>query len=128
MRRFDARKTIVDKLKELQLFDRIEPHTMVLPMCTRSKDVIEPMLKPQWYIDCKLMAQDSVNAVKNKELKIIPDVFEKTWFQWMENHRDWCISRQLWWGHRIPAYKFSLSTKNTSVSLPDSLVLFLLLF
>lgn len=77
---------------------------MVVPVCSRSKDIVEPMIKPQWYVKCDRMAADAIDAVKTKRLKIIPDAHEKTWFHWMENMRDWCISRQLWWGHRIPAY------------------------
>lgn len=62
------------------------------------------MLKPQWYVDCKELAKRSCDAVRNKELLIIPDQHEKTWFDWLEKIQDWCVSRQLWWGHRIPAY------------------------
>ena len=70
----------------------------------RSKDIVEPMIKPQWYVSCSDMAAEAIKVVKSKELKIIPEQFEKTWFFWMEGIRDWCISRQLWWGHRVPAY------------------------
>lgn len=65
-------------------------------------------MKPQWWVNNKNMAERSIEAVKNKELVLIPDFHEKTWFQWLENIRDWCISRQLWWGHRIPAYQVSV--------------------
>eukprot|EP00126_Sphaerothecum_destruens_P009563 Sdes_comp20534_c0_seq1m15207 len=77
---------------------------MKVPICDRSKDVVEPMIKPQWWCNCKTMAQEAVDAVRNGELSIKPDLHEKTWFHWLEDCRDWCISRQLWWGHRIPAY------------------------
>jgi valyl-tRNA synthetase len=77
---------------------------MRLGICSRSGDVLEPMITPQWYVNCNGMAQRAVDAVRNKELKIIPAEHEKTWFQWLENIRDWCVSRQLWWGHQIPAW------------------------
>jgi valyl-tRNA synthetase len=80
---------------------------MILPICSRSKDIIEPILKPQWYVNCKNMAQRSIDAVRSKELKILPEAFESTWYRWLEDIRDWCISRQLWWGHRIPSYFIS---------------------
>lgn len=77
---------------------------MVVPTCSRSKDIIEPLLKPQWYVKMEKMSEDAVKVVRNGELKIIPEMHKKTWYNWLENNRDWCISRQLWWGHRIPAY------------------------
>uniref|UniRef100_A0A667ZQ25 valine--tRNA ligase n=1 Tax=Myripristis murdjan TaxID=586833 RepID=A0A667ZQ25_9TELE len=70
----------------------------------RSKDIVEPLLKPQWYVNCTDMGKEAADAVREGRLKIIPDHHLKTWFNWMDNIRDWCISRQLWWGHRIPAY------------------------
>jgi len=76
---------------------------MRLGICSRSGDVIEPYMKPQWWVDNSDMARRSADAVRQQQLKIIPDFHEKTWFQWLDNIRDWCISRQLWWGHRIPA-------------------------
>ncbi|PVD22509.1 hypothetical protein C0Q70_18323 [Pomacea canaliculata] len=102
MKRFDARKAVLKALQEKGLYRETKENPMVVPI--RSKDVIEPLLKPQWYVDCKQMAADSVKAVREGELKIIPEMYIKTWYQWLENSRDWCISRQLWWGHRIPAF------------------------
>lgn len=77
---------------------------MRLGLCSRSGDILEPMITPQWYVDCNNMAKRATDAVRNGELKIIPAEHEKTWFQWLDNIRDWCISRQLWWGHQIPAW------------------------
>ncbi|KAK6978361.1 valine--tRNA ligase [Biomphalaria glabrata] len=104
MKRFDARKAVLEALKELGLYRGTKDNPMVVPTCSRSKDVIEPLLKPQWYVDVKDMSARAVKAVQEGELRIIPDMFKKTWYSWLENTRDWCISRQLWWGHRIPAY------------------------
>lgn len=77
---------------------------MRLGLCSRSGDVLEPMITPQWYVNCDGMAKRATDAVRNGELKIIPKDHEKTWFNWLDNIRDWCISRQLWWGHQIPAW------------------------
>ena len=78
---------------------------MQIPICTLTGDIVEPLLKPQWYVDCKEMAARAVDAVKKGELVIMPKEHVNTWYRWLENIHDWCISRQLWWGHRIPAYK-----------------------
>ncbi|KAG2438857.1 hypothetical protein HXX76_005397 [Chlamydomonas incerta] len=102
--RFKARVTVVDMLKEKGLFRGTSDNPMRLGLCSRSKDVIEPVLKPQWWVSCKDMAAASCQAVRDGSLEIIPKEFEATWFRWLENIRDWCISRQLWWGHRIPAF------------------------
>lgn len=104
MMRYDARIAMEEAMKKLGLFRGKAPNKMRLGCCTRSGDIIEPMLTPQWYVNCSSMAKRSVEAVRNGELKIIPSFHEGTWYGWLENIRDWCVSRQLWWGHRIPAY------------------------
>ncbi|XP_046570599.1 valine--tRNA ligase-like [Haliotis rubra] len=104
MKRFDARKAVLQALKDKGWYRDTKDNPMVVPTCSRSKDVIEPLLKPQWYIDVKDMNAAAVKAVRDGELKIIPEMHIKTWNSWLENVKDWCISRQLWWGHRIPAY------------------------
>jgi len=104
MKRFDAREAILEALKEKGLYEDMTNNEMVLPTCSRTKDVIEPRLKPQWWVNCQDMAAAGVKAVADGELQIIPDSHVVLWNRWLENCRDWCISRQLWWGHRIPAY------------------------
>ena len=91
-------------MTEMGIIKRKRPNEMRLGICSKSNDIIEPYLKPQWYVDCKDLAKRSCDAVRNKELLIVPDQYEKVWFDWLEKIQDWCISRQLWWGHRIPAY------------------------
>ena len=102
--RFDVRRQLLEDLKARGLYRDSKENEMVLPICSRSKDIIEPILKPQWYVNCKDMAERSIKAVRSKELRILPETFESTWYRWLEDSRDWCISRQLWWGHRIPSY------------------------
>mmetsp|Transcript_14060 Transcript_14060/g.31147 ORF Transcript_14060/g.31147 Transcript_14060/m.31147 type:complete len:1038 (+) Transcript_14060:105-3218(+) len=103
--RYEARKTIEEALRAEGLFVDKKPHAMRLGRCSRSGDIIEPYLIPQWWMDCKELAARSTAAVRSGELKILPKEHEQTWFYWLDNIKDWCISRQLWWGHRIPAYK-----------------------
>ncbi|KAJ7377422.1 Valine--tRNA ligase [Desmophyllum pertusum] len=114
LKRFNARKVVLDALTEKGLFIKTEDNQMVVPVCSRSKDIVEPLIKPQWYVDCQEMADMAVKAVRNGDLKIIPSMHEKVWYSWLENCRDWCISRQLWWGHRIPAYFVTVDDPSVS--------------
>eukprot|EP01102_Stenamoeba_stenopodia_P012148 TRINITY_DN379_c0_g1_i2.p1 TRINITY_DN379_c0_g1~~TRINITY_DN379_c0_g1_i2.p1 ORF type:complete len:1044 (-),score=309.33 TRINITY_DN379_c0_g1_i2:162-3293(-) len=122
MKRYDARNAVLEKLKEKGLYRETKPNPMVLGVCSRSKDIIEPMIKPQWWVSCKEVAARSVKAVKDGELEIIPTWHKDTWYRWLENIQDWCISRQLWWGHRIPAYLVKIAGKDTNVNDPNSWV------
>ncbi|EKX34791.1 hypothetical protein GUITHDRAFT_166133 [Guillardia theta CCMP2712] len=105
MHRFQARYEIIKDLTALGLYKGSRPNPgMRLGLSSRTKDVIEPVLKPQWWVDCKQMAADAMEAVNDGRLNILPAQHKRKWFDWLGNIRDWCISRQLWWGHRIPAY------------------------
>ncbi|KAJ1515479.1 hypothetical protein HMI55_003661 [Coelomomyces lativittatus] len=104
LHRFEARTRVLEALKQKHLLRDVQPHSMVVPICSRTGDIIEPRLKPQWYVKCDEMAQRAMDVVKSGELTILPKASEKEWFHWLSNIQDWCISRQLWWGHRIPAY------------------------
>uniref|UniRef100_A0A5S6QX45 Valine--tRNA ligase n=1 Tax=Trichuris muris TaxID=70415 RepID=A0A5S6QX45_TRIMR len=104
MKRFHARREVTEALKRSGLFVGVTENPMVVPICSRTRDVVEPLLKAQWYVKCDEMARKAVEVVHNGSLRIVPEFHVKTWHNWMENIRDWCISRQLWWGHRIPAY------------------------
>eukprot|EP00735_Rhodelphis_limneticus_P009289 TRINITY_DN2669_c0_g1::TRINITY_DN2669_c0_g1_i1::g.26151::m.26151 TRINITY_DN2669_c0_g1::TRINITY_DN2669_c0_g1_i1::g.26151 ORF type:complete len:1014 (+),score=388.96,sp/Q86KU2/SYVC_DICDI/52.99/0.0,tRNA-synt_1/PF00133.17/1.3e-196,Anticodon_1/PF08264.8/1e-38,tRNA-synt_1g/PF09334.6/6.3e-09,tRNA-synt_1g/PF09334.6/0.16,tRNA-synt_1g/PF09334.6/0.6,tRNA-synt_1g/PF09334.6/1.6e+02,Val_tRNA-synt_C/PF10458.4/8.2e-10,tRNA-synt_1_2/PF13603.1/1.1,tRNA-synt_1_2/PF13603.1/1.7e-06,tRNA-synt_1_2/PF13603.1/4.9e+03,tR len=104
MMRFDARYHIEKALEKKGLLRGKRENAMRLGVCSRTGDVIEPMLKPQWFVNSKAMAEDAANLVRSGELEIIPAIHKDTWYRWLDNIRDWCISRQLWWGHRIPAY------------------------
>jgi len=116
MKRFDARKAVVAELKEKNLFKEITDTETVLPICNRSKDIIEPLMKNQWYVNCKEMAAKAVKAVREKDLKLTPDNHEAVWYRWLEDCHDWCISRQLWWGHRIPAYHITFVGEESKTS------------
>ncbi|MCL2638797.1 MAG: valine--tRNA ligase [Oscillospiraceae bacterium] len=104
MSRYEARKAIVADLEELGLLVKVEEHTHNVGTCGRCGTVIEPWASVQWFVKMKELAQPAVEAVTSGKIKFIPKHFENSYFSWMENVRDWCISRQLWWGHRIPAY------------------------
>jgi len=104
MDRFAARKQIVARLEEKGLVDKIEPHGLSVPHGDRSNVVIEPFLTDQWYVNAKKIAEPAITAVREGKTTFIPKNWEATYFNWMENIQPWCISRQLWWGHQIPAW------------------------
>ncbi|XP_071775238.1 valine--tRNA ligase, mitochondrial [Centroberyx gerrardi] len=108
VKRFEARQRVVDALADKKLFRGKKDHAMALPICSRSGDVIEPLLKKQWFMRCDEMANRAIQAVEEGQLEIIPHFYTKTWKNWLSNISDWCISRQLWWGHQIPAYRVEL--------------------
>lgn len=102
--RFDARKAIVAEFEELGLLEKIEDHSLTVPYGDRSGVVIEPLLTDQWYVRVAPLAEPAKEAVKNGDIKFVPQQYENMYFSWMNDVQDWCISRQLWWGHRIPAW------------------------
>jgi valyl-tRNA synthetase len=102
--RFEARKRIVADLEALGLMAKIEAHTLPVPRGDRSNAVLEPWLTDQWYVRTAPLAEPAIAAVEDGRIRFVPDNWAKTYFQWMHNIQDWCISRQLWWGHRIPAW------------------------
>ncbi len=102
--RFECRKRIVEDLKALGLIERIEPYRHAVGVCYRCKTVVEPLVTKQWYVQTKPLAEAAIKAVREGRIKIVPRSWTKTYYHWMENIRPWCISRQLWWGHRIPAW------------------------
>jgi valyl-tRNA synthetase len=102
--RFAARKQIVARLEDFGFLERIEPNTHMVPHGDRSGVTIEPYLTDQWYVDAKTLAQPAIAAVRSGATSFVPKNWEKTYFEWMENIQPWCISRQLWWGHQIPAW------------------------
>ena len=102
--RFDARKMVVDDLDALSLLHKTEPHKLSVPRGDRSGAVVEPLLTEQWYVKIQPLAKPAIAAVENGDIKFVPENWSKTYFEWMYNIQDWCISRQLWWGHRIPAW------------------------
>lgn len=103
--RFTARHKILDKLANCGALRAIKDHPMSIPVCSRSGDVIEYLLKEQWFVRTKELAARAAEAVKMKKMTIDPNIYEEIWFNRLDNMKDWCVSRQLWWGHRIPAYK-----------------------
>ncbi len=100
----EARRAVVADLKDQGYLIKVQPHSHEVGHCSRCDAVVEPLLSLQWFVDAKPLAERALTAVKSKETEIIPPMWEKVFFHWMENIQDWCISRQLWWGHRIPAW------------------------
>ncbi len=117
MDRFVARKQIVKDLDEQGLLEKIDPHKLMVPRGDRSNAVIEPYLTDQWFVKVAPLAQPAIDAVKKGEIRFIPENWDKTYYNWMENIEDWCISRQIWWGHRIPAWY----DENGNIFVADSL-------
>ncbi len=104
MDRYEARKQMVADLDALGLLVKVVPHSHNVGTHDRCKTTVEPMIKPQWFVRMKEMGEAALKVVKTDELSFVPEQFDKTYIHWLENIRDWCISRQLWWGHRIPAW------------------------
>jgi valyl-tRNA synthetase len=104
MDRFECREKVVEELESKGLFEKIEPYAMGVGKCYRCKTVVEPTLSKQWFLKMKPLAEPAIEAVKTHKVRIVPEMWEKVYFEWMENIRDWCISRQIWWGHRIPVW------------------------
>jgi len=102
--RFEARDRVVGMLEQQGLLEQVEDRVIATPFGDRGGVVIEPWLTDQWYVDAETLAQPAIEAVRSGKIEIVPKSWEKTWFNWMENIQPWCVSRQLWWGHRIPAW------------------------
>jgi valyl-tRNA synthetase len=102
--RFVARKAVVERLEQDGLLIEVEPYRHSVGHCDRSGDVVEPLVSRQWFVKTDELAAPALNAVRTGDIKIVPERFEKVYYNWMENIRDWCVSRQLWWGHRIPVW------------------------
>lgn len=120
MDRYACRKALVKDLEEADLMVEIKPHDHNVGTCYRCHTVIEPMLSDQWFVKMEDLAKPANESVRSGDMKFVPERFEKTYFNWMDNVRDWCISRQLWWGHRIPAYYCDACKKlHVTADMPD---------
>ena len=102
--RFDARKVVIERIEAAGLLEKVEDRAIQTPYGDRSGVVIEPWLTDQWYVDAEALAGPAIEAVRSGAIRVIPKTWEKTWYNWLENIQPWCVSRQLWWGHRIPAW------------------------
>ncbi|MDP7464687.1 MAG: class I tRNA ligase family protein, partial [SAR324 cluster bacterium] len=113
MDRMACRKQLVGDLKERDLLAGIEDHMHSVGHCYRCRTVVEPYISKQWFVKTQPLAKPAMEAVRNGSIRIVPQFWENTYFEWMENIRDWCISRQIWWGHQIPAWHCSACGKMT---------------
>lgn len=104
MDRFDCREKLIEELEDKGFLERLEPYNIGIGKCYRCKTVVEPALSRQWFLKMKPLAEPAIQAVREHKVRIVPEMWEKVYFEWMENIRDWCISRQIWWGHRIPVW------------------------
>lgn len=118
-KRFNARYGVIEELKSLGLYTKSEPNKMTVPICSRSGDVVEPLLKPQWWMKMESLTKPAIAVVESGELVIRPEVQKRSYLQWMRNLQDWCLSRQLWWGHQIPAYFVSIENEDAGDDADD---------
>ncbi|MCX7857813.1 MAG: valine--tRNA ligase [Deltaproteobacteria bacterium] len=102
--RFECRKALVEELKLKNFLEKVEPYSVVAGRCYRCKTIVEPYLSMQWFVRMKPLAEPAIEAVRSHKIRIIPEVWEKVYYEWMTNIKDWCISRQIWWGHRLPVW------------------------
>ncbi|KAI9845962.1 MAG: Valine--tRNA ligase, mitochondrial [Thelocarpon superellum] len=116
VKRFDARYTVVEALKARGLFVKKEDNPMKVPLCQRSKDVIEPLMKPQWWVRMRELADGAIDVVRRGDIVIRPETAEKSYYRWLEDVTDWCISRQLWWGHQCPVYLVEIAGRPSDPS------------
>lgn len=119
LERFEARKKLWADMEAAGMTDEVKPHAMTVPVSQRGGEIIEPLISEQWFVKIQPLADKAIAAVRNGDIKIVPEHFEKVYFHWLENIEDWCISRQLWWGHRIPAWTHA-ETGEIYVSRDDS--------
>lgn len=120
MDRFDCRKSLLEELKNKKLLEKVEPYSLIAGRCYRCKTIVEPYLSLQWFVKMKPLAEPAIEAVKTHRIRIIPEMWEKVYYEWMNNIKDWCISRQIWWGHRLPVW-YCERCEKTYVSREDLL-------